>query len=147
MSDLFGWLPGRRAAAQRRGHTRRKALTGLEFSLAELAHELERLAQLSPAVDHDDAAAVARETTTTTRILDVLTRGEGFASALPEDAATKGWRAVAAEAARARLLGQGPHRAAKLETIAAECERLQQLVSREISELQGYPRSRAGIGS
>lgn len=135
MSGLFGWLPGRRAAAQRRAHARRKALAGLEFALAELGHELERLAQLSETAEQDDAAAIARETTTTTRILDILARGEGFASALPENEGAKGWRAVAAEATRARLLGQSPHRAAKLATIAAECEQLQQLVSREISEL------------
>lgn len=141
MPGLFGWLPGRRAAAQRKVHARAKALTGLEFALAELGHELEHLAQLSQTEEPDDAAAIARETATTSRILDVLARGEGFAAALSGDEAAKSWRAVAAEATRARLLGQGPHRAAKLQAIAAECEQLQQFVSREISGMQANPRT------
>jgi hypothetical protein len=135
MSGLFRWLPGHRDAARRRAHARRKALAGLEFALAELGHELARLAQLSLTAEVDDATAVARETTATARILEVLARGEGFASALPDDEAAKGWRAVAAKATRARLLGQGPHRAASLDSIATECEQLQQLVSREIAQL------------
>jgi hypothetical protein len=137
VTGLFGWLPGRRAAARRRAHARRKGLGGLEFALAELGHELERLAQLSHTTERDDAAAVARETTTTARILEVLARGERFASELPNDEAAKAWRALAADATKARLLGQGPHRAAKLEIAAAQCEKLQQFVSREISELEG----------
>jgi hypothetical protein len=136
-SGLFGWLPGRRAAAQRRRHTRRSALAGLEFALAELDHELRRLAALSHTAEQDDAAAVARETTTTARILEVLARGERFASQLPDGELASGWRRLAAGAGKARLLGQGPHRAAKLEAAAVECEQLQQLVSRELADLEG----------
>lgn len=55
---VFGWLPGRRTAAYERAHARRKALGGLEFSLAELGHDLSGLAELS---DQNDAAAASRE--------------------------------------------------------------------------------------
>ena len=43
---------------------------------------------------------------------------------------------LAASTGRARLLGQGPHRAAKLEAAAAECKQLQQLVGRELAGLK-----------
>ena len=141
---LFGWLPGRRAAAQRQRHARRSALAGLEFALAELDHELRRLAALLSTVDHDDAGAVARETTTTARILEVLARGERFASQLPDRELVSAWRQLAASAGRTSLPGQGPHRAAKLEAAAAECERLQQLVSRELADLEGLPEKPTG---
>jgi hypothetical protein len=132
--SLFGWLPGRRGVARQKRHARRGALAGLEFALAELGHELRRLAELSSPGDHDDGAAVARETTITARILEVLARGERFASQLPDSELVSAWRQLAASAGRARLLGQGPHRVAKLQAASAECERLQQLVGQKLAD-------------
>ena len=134
--DLFGWLPGQRAAAQRRAQARRNALAGLEGALAELGRELSRLAELSHTSDQDDRAAVVRESTTTTRILEALQRGEGLAAGLSDDEIASAWRELAASTGRARLLGQGPHRAAKLEAAAAKCEQLQQLVGQELTSLK-----------
>ena len=132
---LFGWLPGRHAAAQKRRQAHRKALAGLEFSSAELGSELRRLADLSQSSEPDDAAAIVRETTATSRILDVLARGERFAADLSKEEAASAWREVAASAGRARLLGQGPHRVARLRAVASECERLQQLIDEELARL------------
>jgi hypothetical protein len=42
---------------------------------------------------------------------------------------------VVASATKARLLGQGPYRAAKLEAAATECEQLQQFIDRQLAEL------------
>jgi len=125
---LFGWLPGRRAAAQKRRRAHRKALAGLEFAAAELGSELRRLADHSQSSEPDDVAAVVRETTATSRILDLLARGERFAANLSKDEAASAWREVAASAGRARLLGQGPHRVARLRAVAEECEQLQQFI-------------------
>ena len=132
---LFGWLPGRRAAAQRRRQAHRKTLAGLEFTAAELGSELRRLADLSQSSEPDDAAAIVRETTATSRILDVLAHGERYAANLSKDEAAHAWREVAASAGRARLLGQGPHRVARLRAVAAECEQLQQLIDDELASL------------
>ena len=134
-SSLFGRLPGRKAAAQKRRQAHRKALAGLEFTAAELGNELQRLADISESSEHDDAAAVVRETTATSRILDSLARGEGFAAALSDDEGARAWRELAASAGRARLLGQGPHRAARLRAVAGECGRLQQLIDDELARL------------
>jgi hypothetical protein len=138
-SSLFGRLPGQRAAAQRRRQTRRHALAGFEAALAELGRELKRLAQLSHTTDHDDAAAIVREATITSRILGVLQRGERLTSDLSDDGVASAWRRLAASTGRARLLGQGPHRAAKLEDAAAECQRLQQIVEQELAGWEGVP--------
>jgi hypothetical protein len=127
-------LPGRRAAAQRRAEARRSALR-----VAELARELKRLAALSQTTDQDDAAAIARETTVTWRILEVLRRGEQLASHLADDEIASAWRRLAASTGRARLLGQGPHRAAKLEEVAAGCQRLQELLRRELADARDLP--------
>jgi hypothetical protein len=132
---LFGRLPGRRATAQRRVRARRKALAGLEFTLAELGHDLKRLAELPQVGDQDDAAALAREAPVTSRILEVLARGERFASDLSNGEVASAWRELAASSDRARLLEPGPHRAAKLTIAAAECEQLQQFVSQELAKL------------
>ena len=136
---LFDRRPKRHATAQRRSHARRKALAGLEFTLAELHHDLQRLAELSQTTDQDDAAAVTRETATTSRILEVLARGERFASDLSNDEAASAWRELAASTGRARLLGQGPHRVTKLKDVAAQCEQLQQFVSQELAALENCP--------
>jgi hypothetical protein len=130
---LFGWLPGRQAASQRRREAQRKALGGLEFAAAELSNELKRLADLSQSSAPDDAAAIVRESATTSRILDTLARGERFAAALSDDQGARAWRELAASAGRARLLGQGPHRVAKLGDAAAGCERLQQFIDGELA--------------
>lgn len=132
---LFGWLPGRRAAAQKRRRAHRKALAGLEFATAELGSELQRLAEPSQTTEQDDAPASEREAATTSRILEVLARGERFASALSNDAAASTWRELAASTSRARLLGEGPHRAAKLKVAAAECEQLQRFIDEELAGL------------
>ena len=134
-SSLFGWLPGRKAAAQKRRQAHRKALAGLEFTAAELGNELQRLADISLSSEPDDAAAVVRETAATSRILDSLARGESFASSLSDDEGARAWRELAASAGRARLLGQGPHRAARLRAVAEECQRLQQYIDEELAGL------------
>lgn len=133
--SLFGWLPGRKAAAQKRRQAHRKALAGLQFTAAELGSELQRLADISQSSEPDDAAAVVRETTVTSRILELLARGERFAATLSKDEAASAWREVAASAGRARLLGQGPHRAARLRAVAEECEQLQQFIDEELAGL------------
>jgi hypothetical protein len=132
---LFGWLPDRRVAAQKRRQAHRKTLAGLEFTAAELSNERRRLADLSQSGEPDDAAAIVRESATTSRILDTLARGERFAAALSDDEGARAWRELAASAGRARLLGQGPHRVAKLGAVAAECEQLQQLIDGELARL------------
>lgn len=139
LSGLFAWLPGQRAAAQLRAQARGNVLAGLELALAELGRELSRLAELSHTSDQDDRAAIVREATITSRILEVLQRGEGLASDLSDDEAASAWRRLAASTGRARLLGQGPHRAAKLEAAAAECQRLQELVDQKLTGLEGLP--------
>jgi hypothetical protein len=129
---MFGWLPGRRAAAHRITRARRAALAGLEFALAELDHELQRLADLS-LTEQNDGDASATEADLTSRILAVLQRGDGFAADLSDDEAASAWRLLAASTAGTDLLGQGPHRAAKLRVAAAQCEQLQQFVDEELT--------------
>jgi hypothetical protein len=132
-SGIFGWLPGRRAATHRRARSRHAALAKFDFVLAELAHELKQLAEASQTASHDDTAAVIRETTATSRILDLLARGEGLTSQLSDEEIADAWQQLAASTGRARLLGQGPHRAAKLLDAADECESLQQLVDERLA--------------
>ncbi len=132
MLGLFGWLPGQRAAAQERAHARRKALAGLEFALAELGHELERLAELSHATNEEDAAA-ATEAGIAARISEALQRGALFAADLSDDEAVSAWQRLAASTTAADLLGRGPDRAARLKVAAAECEQLQQFVDQELA--------------
>lgn len=81
----------------------------------------------------DDDAAIARETTSTARLLDVLPRGDRLARQLQDEELAAAWRRLAASTTRARLLGQGPHRVAKLEEAAAECERLARLVEEKLA--------------
>jgi len=133
MLGLFGWLPGQRAAAQERAHARRKALAGLEFALAELGHELERLAELSHATNEEDAAAT--EAGIAARISEALQRGELFAADLSDDEAASAWQRLAASTTAAHLRGRGPDRAARLKVAAAECEQLQQFVDQELAGL------------
>ncbi len=129
---MLGWLPGRRAAAQRSTGARRKALAGLEFALAELDHDLKRLAELSY-TEQDDGEAGARQALISSRILEVLQRGDRFAAILGADEAASAWRALAASTTEARLLGRRPDNAAKLRIAAAQCEQLQQFVDQELT--------------
>jgi hypothetical protein len=133
--DLFDWRPKRHATAQRRTHARRKALAGLEFTLAELQHDLQRLTELTETADQDDVAAVTGEAAISSRILDVLAGGERFAADLANNQAASAWRGVATSTGNARLLEQSPHRVAKLKEVAAQCEQLQQFVSQELAAL------------
>ena len=130
--SVLGWLPGRRAAAQRTSRARRKALAGLEFALAELEHDLQRLAELSQA-EHDDRAATATEADISARILAALQRGDRFAASLNDDEAASAWQALAASTTETRLLGHDPHNAARLKLAAAQCEQLQQFVDQELT--------------
>jgi hypothetical protein len=132
---LFDWRPKRHASAQRRAHARRKAFAGLEFTLAELGHDLQRLAEFSQTADQDDVAVVKGEAAISSRILELLARGERFAADLAGDEAASTWRDVATSTGDARLLEQSPHRAAKLKEVAAQCEQLQQFVSQELADL------------
>jgi hypothetical protein len=132
LSGLFGWLPKRHATARRRAQTRH-ALAGLDFALGELARELKRLAEMSRTTDQDDAAAVVRETVTTSRILELLAQGESLASQLSDKGIADAWQRLAGSTGRARLLGSGPHRVIKLMAAAGECEWLQQLVDQKLA--------------
>ena len=132
---VFGWLPGRRTAAYNRGHARRKALGGLEFSLAELGHDLSELAELSQTTDQDDAAAVGREAAIDSRIHEVVASGERFTSDLGNDEAVGAWRGLVASIDRARRFERGPDRVAKRRVAVTECEQLQQFVSQELAAL------------
>jgi hypothetical protein len=132
---LFDWLPKRHATAQRRTHARRKALAGLEFTLAELGHDLQRLAELFQTAGQHDVAAVKGEAAISSRILELLARGERFAADLADDEAATAWRDVATSTGNAHLLEQSPHRAARLKEVAAQCEQLQQSVSQELADL------------
>ncbi len=132
---VFGWLPGRRTAAYKRAHAHRKALAGLEFSLAQLSHDLHGLAELSQANDQDDAAAVSRGAAIASHLHEVIASGERFAAALANDEAVGAWRELVASIDRARLLEKGPNRVAKLKVAATECEQLQQFVSQELAAL------------
>lgn len=138
-SRLFGWLPGRRAAAQRQARARRAVLAEFEFALAGLSHELEQLAELSQTSRQDDAVVAAAETTATSRILEVIVRGEHLASDTSDEELVSAWRGLATNIDKACRLGQGPHKAAKLTVAVAKCERLQQLVDKELSGLEGSP--------
>ena len=130
--SVLGWLPRRRAAAQRTSSARRKALAGLEFALAELEHDLRRLAELSRA-EQDDRAATATEADISARILAALQRGDRFAASLDDDEAASAWRALAASTTETRLLGRDPHNTAKLKLAAAQCEQLQQFVDQKLT--------------
>ena len=131
-TGVLGWLPGKRAATQRTTSARRKALAGLEFALAELDHDLRRLAELSHTAQ-DDAVAIATEASVRSRILAALQRGDSFAASLSDDEAASAWRALAASTTETRLLGRDPRNAAKLKVAAAQCEQLQQFVDQELT--------------
>jgi hypothetical protein len=80
-------------------------------------------------------AVVKGEAAISSRILELLARGERFAADLAGDEAASTWRDVATSTGDARLLEQSPHRAAKLKEVAAQCEQLQQFVSQELADL------------
>jgi hypothetical protein len=108
-------------------------LAALDFTLATLAHELKQLAEFSQEADLDDSAAVVREAAATSRILELLARGERLASGLADKQIAGVWQRVAASAGKARLLAQGPHRATKLAAAAADCEALQQIIEEKLN--------------
>ena len=104
---MLGRFPGRRAAEQRTTRARRQALAGLEFALAELEHDFQRLAELS-GVEQTDGAVIALEAGISSRIAEVLARGERFATDLSGDEAATAWRALAARTTLKGRLGHGP---------------------------------------
>jgi hypothetical protein len=132
---LSDWLPGHRARANRRADSR-AALGELAREFHELGRDLIRLADLSRSVDQDDGAAVARESTLTARLLEELERGERLALQSEDQEIVAHWRVLAAGVSRARLLGQGPHRVAKLQDAADECEQLRHLIETRLAALQ-----------
>ncbi len=131
---LSDFLPGRRARDKRRLDAR-AALGELDRELHELARDLTRLAGLSGEAGQDDAAAVARESTITGRLLEELDRGERLARRSEDREIEARWRALAASVSKARLLGQGPHRVAKLQAAAEGCEELRRLVEEKLTAL------------
>ncbi len=131
---LSDFLPGGRTRAKRRLDAR-PTLGELDRELHELARDLTRLAGLSADPGQDDAAAVARESTITARLLEELARGEHLARRGEDQEVLARWRALAAAVSKARLLGQGPHRVAKLQAAAGECEELRRLVEERLTAL------------
>jgi hypothetical protein len=128
--SLLDRLPGGRARKRHREDAR-CARGDLALELRELGRDLERLAGLSKGVDQDDAAAVDRESTLTARLLVELERGERLALRGADREILARWRVLAANVSKARLLGQGPHRVARLQAAVDECEQLRRLVARE----------------
>ena len=78
---------------------------------------------------------VKGEAAISSRILELLARGERFAADLAGDEAASTWRDVATSTGDARLLEQSPHRAARFKEVAAQREQLQQFVSQELADL------------
>ena len=78
---------------------------------------------------------MARESTITARLLEELERGEHLARRGEDQEVLARWRALAAAVSKARLLGQGPHRVAKLQAAAGECEELRRLVEERLTAL------------
>lgn len=131
---FFDWIPGRRSRMRRRREAPR-ALRDLALDLHELTADLTRLAGLSQDATQDDVAVVARESVLTARLLERLESGERFAPLGRDEEITADWRALAAHVSKARLLGQGPHRIAKLQAATVECEQLRRLVQERLSAL------------
>jgi hypothetical protein len=112
-----------------------RALRDLALDLHELAADLTRLAGLSQDASQGDAAAVARESVLTARLLGRLESGERLALLGRDEEITTHWRALAANVSKARLLGQGPHRVAKLQDAAGQCKQLRQLIETRLRAL------------